>query len=696
MSNRSPLVTNEADGAPAPLRFVIPAAAFIGLLGGAACGAYEVAFLATREKPVFALVGTLLYAALGVMLAVPFGIVVWALARLVWPALTRRQWSAVLAGVVLQGVLLICLRRALVAATLPLPWLLAGWIVRARLPWSSVRLYARCLAAASVLVVSAGALSWTRTGGGAAIVSAAWCIAALVVLGVAFRMSRRGGAAVLAVAAVVLVAGAAGSLWAWNHPVSTAPAAARAPRTGPPNVVLVVLDTFRRDRLGCYGHKGGLTPALDRLAAEGTLYEDAIAPAPWTVPSHASMFTGYFAKTHGCSPEDHLWLDDEFVTLAEMLKGDGYQTCCVLANGTVMVANLLQGFDHRVHLNHHASHRHMSITDALKEAGLPARWIDKGSIDAGVEIEEWLRRRQPADQPFFLFVNVMEPHQPYQPPLRHRRAHLPPDCGYIEASRFGARYFDGTEWHARAVAPGRRANIARALYDGLVAYQDEQIEVLLRVLRAQVDLDNTLLIVTADHGENLGEGNRWGHLFAVNDALVRVPLLVRYPPLFPAGGRVTGLCQLTDLVPTVFDVLGRPCPVEGLPGRTLVPTHFVPADAALAEWSPQHWSLRTVAEALGAKGFTEEFNARYRMIRTDDYKFIWSSDGRHGLYDVQTDPEEVFNLLTEKPEIAKELNDRLAAWFQAQPDYVPAVRMPGEPLDAQTLEILRTLGYVGQ
>jgi len=140
---------------------------------------------------------------------------------------------------------------------------------------------------------------------------------------------------------------------------------------------------------------------------------------------------------------------------------------------------------------------------------------------------------------------------------------------------------------------------------------------------------------------------------------------------------VKGLCQLTDLVPMVFDVLGKPCPVGDLPGRTLVPEHFTPAAAAFAEWSPQHWSLRTVAEALGAKGFIEDYNARYRMIRTDDYKYIWSSDGKHSLYDVKNDPDEVSNLLTEEPQLAKELNDRLVQWFESQRDYLPAVRHPG-------------------
>jgi arylsulfatase A-like enzyme len=211
-----------------------------------------------------------------------------------------------------------------------------------------------------------------------------------------------------------------------------------------------------------------------------------------------------------------------------------------------------------------------------------------------------------------------------------------------------------------------------------------------------MDMDNTLVIVTADHGENLGEAGRWGHLFAVNDNLIRVPLLIQYPKRFPAGKRVSGLCQLTDLVPTVFDVIERPCPVNDLPGRSIVPEKFTPMPAAFAQWWPQLWGLRIIQDTLGRHALLEPWMAEYRVIRTDKHKYVWSSDGRHQLYDIVADPSEATNLITTMPDLATSLNAELMRWWDTQRAYQPKVTDGGTPMDAETLESLKSLGYVGE
>ena len=466
-------------------------------------------------------------------------------------------------------------------------------------------------------------------------------------------------------------------------------------RTGArPNVVLVVLDTLRRDRLGCYGHTGGLTPELDRIAAEGVVYEQAISAAPWTVPSHASMFTGLFPVSHGCSYANHLWLDDAFLTLAESLKAFDFQTVALNGNVAMVENNLFQGFDQCVWLD--GPYDALSVFGFARVLGSPVHWADKGGWEAGQELGAWLGAAYDKDAPAFLFVNLYETHDPYLPPIAQRRAHLPGDTGIVTATRVGART-KPTQLHIAGTVDPEAQPIVSGLYDASVAYQDVRLGELMTQLRASIDLDNTLLIVTADHGENLGEAGRWGHLQAINDALIHVPLIIRFPSKFPAGTRVTGLCQTTDIPATVFDVLGLECPLPGASTRSLVPNQFAPAEHAYAQVAPFYGLLDTVDRTLGFRASDSRFRADRRVIRTESLKYVWSSDGNHQLYDLAHDPLETDNQADRLSDAVKTLDDQLAAWWLAQPAYVREERTDStaSPLDEKTLERLRSLGYVG-
>jgi arylsulfatase A-like enzyme len=239
--------------------------------------------------------------------------------------------------------------------------------------------------------------------------------------------------------------------------------------------------------------------------------------------------------------------------------------------------------------------------------------------------------------------------------------------------------------------------VVRALYDAEVAYLDAQLGRLLTVLRDAVDLDNTLLIVTADHGENLGEGARWNHLFAVNDQLVRVPLLIRYPARFPAGLRIGGQCQTVDIVPTIYDVLGRTPQVAGLPGRSLVPQGFAAREVTFVESIPFYNDLARMSAVRGMERDISEFTRTLRAIRTDRLKYVWSSAGDHALYDLDRDPDEAVNIIAQQPDRAKDLAERLQVWWEAVPKYEaqanPASSEATAPLGPAERERLRALGY---
>lgn len=591
---------------------------------------------------------------------------------------------AVLIGAVTQAVLIYILNVTWTLATLPLPWLLAMAALQVMRPagageWLSravALLLAGTLCTAALLAVQS-AVSWLFVH----LIAAA---AMLCMLIAAQRLAARRPIVVLT--PLLVVAGAVGSLAdgsrAWEFQeidaiVSTQPAATRsndAP-VRPPHVVMIVLDTTRRDHLGCYGETRGLTPRLDRVAADGAVYLDFISPGAWTVPTHASLFTGYFPHTHGCGSQQHRWLDDGFHTLAEMLAGVGYQTVGLTANSYLAEANLMQGFSDFVVLNDRW--HHVELYRALHALGAPSKWCDQGAAEGVAALKEWLDHRRRPQKPVFLFINLMEAHWRQFPPMDWRMRYLPPDVGYVEASRVSAG-FHGVLWTAGKPRTPRAEEIMRGLYAADVAYQDEMLGRMLDLLEERLGRDNTMLIVTSDHGEGLGEAGLWEHVFSLNDVLIHVPMIVRYPRLFPAGLRVSGQAQLVDVVPTVFDVIGRPCPVTDLPGRSLLPDKFTPHEYAYSQVHPYWGHLERMSAITGLQEDIRRFTSHLRVVRTTDFKFVWSSDDAHQLYDLNADPREESNVIDRHPEMARRLGVELDSWWSQLPPYRPRTGAQGD------------------
>ncbi len=672
---------------------------FTGLIQGAVfgvvTGAYDIIFRAPILSVDFVVVVLLHYMILGSVLGIVIASVSLCILRCTRCPATCRQTVALMTGMLLCfGVLIICGRKMTLLA-LPVSMMVALLIIRG---WPKVN-WSAAIAWSFLSMCVATTLSVCRVSGVLPQNNMLMAVISLAIAGVVLTIGRRicqqAAIRITVVCTVCFLAMSIWSVWAFNQPLRMLPEVPNHRGTGHPNVVLVVLDTMRQDYLGVYGHKGGLTPNLDRLASESTVYEEAFSTAPWTLPSHGSMFTGYYPKTHGTSSEDHLWMDDAFLTLPESLQAQGFQTVSITANVTIEIANFDQGFDHHIYTRRSRSNGSLLLTPLLQQLGFPSRWMDKGSATSVVELGNWFQSGYDPSKPFFLFVNVMEPHHPYQPPLKQRIAQLPAGRRYLEISRLAKQKIDGFAWHGSQEDDPRRIELARALYAAEVAYQDEQMGQLTELLSRWVDLDETMVIVTSDHGENLGEAKRWSHLFAVNDYLLRVIMLIRYPNQFPAAMRVKGLCQLTDLIPTIFDVLNVACPIENLPGRSIVPASFTPADAIYAQWWPHQMGLRTIMGSLGRGAPLASWTAHQRVIRTQDYKYIWSSDGHHSLYDVKHDRDEAFNIIAQEPAIAKQLDERLWKWWHDQPDYHHAETQDNTPLDSHAIEMLKSIGYIG-
>jgi arylsulfatase A-like enzyme len=471
----------------------------------------------------------------------------------------------------------------------------------------------------------------------------------------------------------------------------------------PPNIILLVMDSVRVTNLSCYGYERPTTPNIDALAGQGTLYEQAISVSCWTLPVHASLFTGLYPLNHGVTVSKDA-LPDGFPTLARRLKDVGYQTACFSYNAYISSATGLdQGFDtvedvwrvtrprgiERTKMSKlikrlerrgpwtkpivRLLRRAMRVRSFLKHR---ANQKDSGAGLTNEKIQAWLRETRRPDAPFFIFVNYMECHERYSPPHHNDRRFMP--------EKF-------SPWRVAQVSPNkdevlfgsskRRSEdleIMRALYDGALHYLDEKIAELWRSIESLGMLDDTVVIVTSDHGDSLGEHNHLGHRIALYEQLVHVPLIVRYPARFASGTRVDQQVQLADLFPTMLALAGAD-------------TSDVAANGFHSLLAPPPPEVRpfTVAENTAPISFD---NVLARMIRTDQYKYIWKSNHQHELYDLSRDPSETSNLVAVEPEVARSMIERLEAWERSLEDKRIETRQA--EYDEATLQRLRGLGYV--
>jgi len=325
-----------------------------------------------------------------------------------------------------------------------------------------------------------------------------------------------------------------------------------------PNVILIVVDTLRGDHLSCYGHHRRTTPHLDALAADSTLYTTVVSPGAWTPPSHASIFTGTYPSRHGVD-RSHPYLDTQMTTLPEYLRERGYRTFGISSNFWISTATHYdRGFDVFYQSWQLAQTRtnpalerqrrrdpsytplpgglsraeRMRATINRLDATIrrhccrPFVNLDMGASRVNRVVRRWIRSWTRLDAPFFAFIHYMEPHDPYTPPGRFLQQHL---------DGTDARAVRGVNQHPlkfmSGMVPMGAEDFDRLgrLYDGEVSYTDHCIGEVINGLRASGLLDQTLLIVTSDHGENLGDHGLMSHMFSVHESILRVPLVVRYP-----------------------------------------------------------------------------------------------------------------------------------------------------------------------
>ncbi len=339
-------------------------------------------------------------------------------------------------------------------------------------------------------------------------------------------------------------------------------ALARIPPAGRehPNVLLLVLDTQRAENLSAYGYSRPTSPRLERLAAEGTLFEWAIAPSAWTLPSHATMMTGLNLRDHRAGWGGQGYLDGRRATLAEFFRDRGYATGGFVANvwWTARASGLARGFLH--YEDYYGNLADAGRRTVLGRYIMPILWRERGrwvsparksADDVNAGFLRWLEDVE--QRPFFAWLNYLDVHIPFQPHAGFRDRFL----GGERPREEDANYLRVTVMPDGMPHPTpERVRATRDRYDEAALYLDDRIGRLLDTLEAQGRLDRTIVILTSDHGEHLGEHGIVGHAASLFMQEIRVPLLLRYPPAVPTGVRLTRPVGLTDLPITITRLAG--------------------------------------------------------------------------------------------------------------------------------------------
>ena len=432
---------------------------------------------------------------------------------------------------------------------------------------------------------------------------------------------------------------------------------------GSPNILLISIDSLRRDHVSAYGYHRPTTPRIDALAREGVLFDMAVAPTSWTLPSHVTMLTALPARLHAVRETNQRFSRD-VLTLAEVLSDSGYATAGFIAGSFLSSTHgFAQGFDvyddytilerDRGELGGHLT--------SPRSVGLVRRWLDQ-------------RDDSDRERPFFVFLHMWDVHYEYIPPPPYDTMFDPDYTGDVTGLRFMR------DPRINRNMPQRDLDHLLALYDGEIRYTDDHLGNLFDLLAQRGILDETIVVVTADHGDEFFEHGGKGHAETLFDEVLLVPLIMRYPAGIPAGSVVDRQVRLLDVAPTILSLAGIARPEKF--------GHSGPAVSAARDLTPM---IRgEVADEPGLVAFGH-LRREQVSIRTETSKLIRDTRiNRARRYDLANDPAEQSNLHgNDDPQADALLGGLLDQWWSGE---------VGEPqsaeIDAKQIEVLRSLGYL--
>ncbi len=521
-----------------------------------------------------------------------------------------------------------------------------------------------------------------------------------------------------------------------------------------PDILFIVLDTQRVDRLGPYGYRArevgrSITPNLDDFASRSAVFEMAIAPAQWTIPSHASMFTGLYPTAHQLTQSNQA-LSPDRPHLAEALREEGYQTIGFCNNPLVGVLDngLKRGFEtfynyggaipslpeSSTRLPWPANHALESYTQFLRRISYPIQnFFARSDLAFSISINAYLtpfwsklanfkgqnarsvrdvchflqaREQRSSDKPLFLFLNLMETHLPFWPP----REFVDRVAPYMREDRQARNIMrawnrEAYRWQAPLAEPlaDLEYRVLSDMYDAEVAYQDDYLGPLFALISERTRAGNTLTIIVSDHGDGLGEHSYFGHSFVAYQELIHVPLIIHWPDRIPAGQQIDSPVSTRRIYHTVLDAAmpdRQTTNPTTEPGLTLLET----VDGRDPEGNivfSEVYSPLNFAKAIQRR--QPELIDRFRCLETrravvkDGYKLIRVAGRPDQLFDLRNDVHELVDLLAERPAEAAALNAEVNDFVrqtEAQGDRLAAGVKIDLEADEQLLQRLRGLGYI--
>jgi len=481
------------------------------------------------------------------------------------------------------------------------------------------------------------------------------------------------------------------------------PEAPSDPPAGPPNVLFIVWDTVRADRLGPYGYERRTTPYLSRLAERSVVYERAVSPGIWTFPSHSSLFTGKVVTEHGVNG-DYQRLDDEHLTMAEALSDVGYDTFAFSANPFVTKeTGLLQGYENVYHpwdkqfakavrnvMKRHIIKGDVNGVDATRERKGDKHWTYQVAAPIAHDVLlEWLDGRENTEAPFLAFINVMEAHATRLPSMKSREKLIDPKVD-ARAKRLDQSARAQLAWMAGANPMDEMDLKAMSqVYDATLLDLDKALSKLMSALEERQLSDSTILVLTSDHGDALGAHERMGHQFHVYNSVSRVPLLMSWPDHFEPA-RVTEPVSTADVFKLLISEGGLPVKTEV--AEAITSRASKRKEGAVTQYTAVLPGSLTRLRKKNPKADLSSFERTYTAMEWGNYKLIEDSAGGRELYDVVADPHETRELSGSDPAALAKGIEHISAWKSAHTQW----ERQGETtvFDANMQAGLEALGYV--
>lgn len=475
-----------------------------------------------------------------------------------------------------------------------------------------------------------------------------------------------------------------------------------------PSVLLISLDAVRADHLSCYGYERETTPFLGQFASECITYKNAYSAANWTLPSHVSIVTGTSMYRHRVGSHEHKrrkLSNPQLITLAEYLRAYGYETVAFTNCGFLSVdTHFDRGFMWFRWMEEFVNRYHPFYPKQLfgKYWGRILNNIywnrrynknDLGAAATCRAFQEWMTEIRNPQKPFFAFIHLFEAHAPYRTPPKIRERFGPVSNEVVnlaETPHIPWYHLTGR----RTLRAGEFEELTR-MYDAAIYYQDQILKRLLLLLEEAGVVENTLIIITSDHGEMLGEHGAFGHTgVALYEPAIRVPLMFRLPHAEGGGRTFDAPVSHLDIFPTIRSETGHSSDSwleRQLEGKCLTDCSSAENHVVVTE-SPIFGTNKL--QAFAPEFDLQTFDHHIRSVRWKQYKMVWSDKGRRELYNLKLDPRETSDIIYDAQDIASAIEKRVLVWqSEAEPYEVPIGTEDKLENDALR-EHLRGLGYL--